>query len=144
MKETNILIVGASVSGLSSAACLQKQGLDYIMIEKTTSVCHSLAQSLYRDYEEIIDVDSSRFEDLKQPVGKQKYFGKDGLYFCGFWIAPTGQIREISLDARKIAEDGQFDPKPRRKVSRFVWLLVYEYTGFDCWYQRNCYLGPEF
>jgi len=59
----------------------------------------------YRDYNDIIDVDASRFEDLKHPVGKQKYFGKDGLYFCGFWIAPTGQIREIGLDARKIAKD---------------------------------------
>jgi indole-3-pyruvate monooxygenase len=59
----------------------------------------------YCDYSDIIDVDASRFEDLKLPVGKQKYFGKDGLYFCGFWIAPTGQIREIGLDARKIAKD---------------------------------------
>jgi len=59
----------------------------------------------YRDYEEIIDADRSRFEDLKQPVDKQKYFGKDGLYFCGFWISPTGQIREIGLDAQKIAKD---------------------------------------
>jgi hypothetical protein len=59
----------------------------------------------YRDYAEIIDVDKSRFEDLKLPVGKQKYFGKDGLYFCGFWVAPTGQIREIASDAKKIAKD---------------------------------------
>ena len=59
----------------------------------------------YRDYAEIIDVDKSRFEDLKVPVNKQKFFGKDGLYFCGFWIAPTGQIREIALDAQKIAKD---------------------------------------
>jgi hypothetical protein len=59
----------------------------------------------YRDYEEFIEVDPSRFEDLKQPVHKQKYFGKDGLYFCGFWISPTGQIREIGLDARTIAKD---------------------------------------
>ena len=59
----------------------------------------------YRDYDEIIDVDRSRFEDLNQPADKQKYFGKDGLYFCGFWIAPTGQIREISLDAQKIAKN---------------------------------------
>ena len=57
------------------------------------------------DHEEIIDVDRSRFEDLRQPVNKQKYFGKDGLYFCGFWISPTGQIREIGLDAQKIAKD---------------------------------------
>ena len=37
-------------------------------------------------------------------VNKQKYFGKDGLYFCGFWVSPTGQIRKISLDAQKIAK----------------------------------------
>ncbi len=59
----------------------------------------------YRDYAEIIDVDKTRFEDLKLPVNKQKYFGKDGLYFCGFWIGPTGQIREIASDAQKIAKD---------------------------------------
>ncbi|HEY4335446.1 MAG TPA: NAD(P)/FAD-dependent oxidoreductase [Puia sp.] len=59
----------------------------------------------YRDYAEIVDVDKSRFEDLRVSVDRQKYFGKDGLYFCGFWIAPTGTIREIALDARKIARD---------------------------------------
>jgi cation diffusion facilitator CzcD-associated flavoprotein CzcO len=58
-----------------------------------------------RNYAEFIDVDKSRFEDLRLPINKQKYFGKDGLYFCGFWIAPTGQIREIGLDAQKIAND---------------------------------------
>jgi hypothetical protein len=59
----------------------------------------------YRDYAEIIDVDKSRFEDLKVGANKQKYFGKEGLYFCGFWINPTGVIREIGLDAQKIAKD---------------------------------------
>jgi len=59
----------------------------------------------YRDYAEIIDVDKSRFEDLKFNINKQKYFGEDGLYFCGFWIGSTGQIREIALDAQKIAKD---------------------------------------
>ena len=54
---------------------------------------------------EILSINKSRFEDLKSPVGKQKYFGKDGLYFCGFRIAPTGQFREIALDAKKIAAD---------------------------------------
>lgn len=58
-----------------------------------------------RDYAEIIDVEKTRFEDLKLPLGKQKCFGKDGLYFCGFWISPTGQIRETSIDAQKIAKD---------------------------------------
>jgi indole-3-pyruvate monooxygenase len=51
-----------------------------------------------------IQVDKSRFEDLSSSVDKQKYFGQDGLYFCGFWVSPTGQIREIALDAQKIAK----------------------------------------
>ena len=37
-------------------------------------------------------------------VNNQKYFGKDGLYFCGYWVAPTGHLREIALDAQKIAK----------------------------------------
>ncbi|MEP6712580.1 MAG: NAD(P)/FAD-dependent oxidoreductase [Ferruginibacter sp.] len=59
----------------------------------------------YPNHSSFIDVDQNRFEDLKVPVGRQKYFGKDGLYFCGFWIGPTGQIREIASDAKKIAKD---------------------------------------
>lgn len=51
---------------------------------------------------EFIKVDQSRFDDLAQSVDQQQYFGQDGLYFCGFWISPTGQIREIALDAQKI------------------------------------------
>jgi indole-3-pyruvate monooxygenase len=38
MKETSTLIVGASISGLASAACLQKQGIEYLIIEKTAAV----------------------------------------------------------------------------------------------------------
>ena len=59
----------------------------------------------YRDYAKIISVDTKRFDDLKRSIHKQKYFGKDGLYFCGFRIAATGQIREIASNAKKIAKD---------------------------------------
>ena len=59
----------------------------------------------YRDYSRIVDVDKSRFEDLRLPLDRQHYFGLDGLYFCGYWISPTGQIREIASDAKKIARD---------------------------------------
>jgi cation diffusion facilitator CzcD-associated flavoprotein CzcO len=67
----------------------------------------------YRDYAAIIRVEPERFSDLNVSIGKQKYFGKDGLYFCGFWISPTGQIREIARDAQKIAQDIR-----RKKTSR--------------------------
>ena len=58
-----------------------------------------------KGYEQnLLQVDKSRFDDLRVSVDKQKYFGKDGLYFCGFYVSPTGQIREIGMDAQKIAK----------------------------------------
>jgi hypothetical protein len=59
----------------------------------------------YQNATEIVRADKTRFEDLRSCLDKQKYFGKDGLYFCGFWIGPRGQIHEISLDAQKISKD---------------------------------------
>ena len=58
----------------------------------------------YSDFTEFIQLDNARAEDLRMRAGKQKYFGKDGLYSCGFWIGPTGVIREISLDAQRISK----------------------------------------
>lgn len=58
----------------------------------------------YRDYAEILDVHGSRFEDAQVQAARQRYFGKDGLYFCGYWISPTGQFRSIASDARRIAK----------------------------------------
>jgi hypothetical protein len=52
-----------------------------------------------------MQIDPERFEDLHHSTRYQQFFGKDGLYFCGFWISPTGQIREIARDAKKIALD---------------------------------------
>ncbi len=57
------------------------------------------------DYSMLQGIGKERLEDLNFSVSNQQYFGKDGLYFCGYWISPTGQIREINTDARKIAKD---------------------------------------
>jgi hypothetical protein len=54
--------------------------------------------------QDLLQVDQSRFDDLCVSTAKQKYFGKDGLYFCGFYVSPTGQIREIGLDAKRISK----------------------------------------
>jgi hypothetical protein len=70
-----------------------------------------------RNYPVIADVDKTRFEDLKVSTEKQKSFGKDGLYFCGYWISPTGQIREIALDAKKIARDILMKESPPKKYT---------------------------
>lgn len=78
----------------------------YFMDGKKQDVDAIIAAIGYdHNYAGILKVDPARFEDLKFPVRKQKYFGNDGLYFCGFYISPTGQIREIGKDAIEIAKD---------------------------------------
>jgi len=67
--------------------------------------CIIAATGYCRNFTEFIQVDKKRIDDLNACVSKQKYFGDDGLYFCGFWISPTGLIREIALDAKQIAKD---------------------------------------
>jgi hypothetical protein len=84
---------------------IEEDTVHFVDGKKETIDAIITATGYYRDYAAIIDVDKTRFEDLKLPVSKQRYFGKDGLYFCGFWVAPTGQFREIGLDARRIAGD---------------------------------------
>jgi hypothetical protein len=56
-------------------------------------------------YARLVDVEETRLADARLPISRQKSFGIDGLYFCGFWISPTGQIRSIGKDAQRIAED---------------------------------------
>ena len=52
-----------------------------------------------------LDICSNRINDLSSPIAKQNYFGKDGLYFCGFYVSPKGMLREIGIEANIIAND---------------------------------------
>jgi indole-3-pyruvate monooxygenase len=36
--------------------------------------------------------------------GRERIGGKGGLYFCGFFVSPTGMLRDIAMEARWIAE----------------------------------------
>src|SRR6266851_6334175 len=47
-KQTNTLIIGASISGLASAASLQKQNIEYIIIEKQNQVATTWRNHYYR------------------------------------------------------------------------------------------------
>ena len=36
--------------------------------------------------------------------GESRVIGDAGLYFCGFFVSPTGMLRDIAIEARWIAE----------------------------------------
>lgn len=49
-------------------------------------------------------ITEDRMADLRLPIGKRSMLGKDNLYFCGFYISPTGMLREIKIEATKIVK----------------------------------------
>jgi indole-3-pyruvate monooxygenase len=85
--------------------CINGKTIHFKNGEKGTFDAIVAGIGYYRECAVLSSIDKDRLDDLKLPVNKQKHFGKDGLYFCGYWISPTGQFREISLDALKIAQD---------------------------------------
>lgn len=46
-----------------------------------------------------------RKTDFRKPILQQQYFGKDGLYTCGFNVNATGLFHEIAKEAKIIAGD---------------------------------------
>ncbi len=64
-----------------------------------------LATGYNNNLQHILDLDHDRLYDLGNPTNKQSFFGKDGLYLCGFFLSPMGMLREIGIEARKIAMD---------------------------------------
>ena len=51
-----------------------------------------------------IALDPLRQSDIKIPIGQRKFFGQHNLYFCGFYVAPTGMLREINIESGLIAD----------------------------------------
>ncbi|HWK06668.1 MAG TPA: NAD(P)-binding protein [Puia sp.] len=129
VRQTNTLIIGASISGLASAACLQKQKIDYIIIEKQARVaapwsnhydrlhlhtCKRLSHLPYKKFGRSITRYPSRQQVIDYLEDYQKEFIINPVFNTeaisvkrveDYWISPTGQIREIAADARKIARD---------------------------------------
>ena len=63
-----------------------------------------LATGYEHKLERILDLDAETTADLHKPIGKRTTLGKNGLYFCGFYISPTGMLREMGIEAKRIAE----------------------------------------
>lgn len=64
-----------------------------------------LATGYRHNLESILPLNRDRFDDISHAVSKQSFFGKDGLYLCGFYLSPMGMLREIGIEARIIAKD---------------------------------------
>ena len=73
----------------------QKQHFDAIIL--ATGFRHNL--------ESILPLDQDRLNDLSNEITKQSFFGKDGLYFCGFFVSPMGMLHEIGKESQLIAKD---------------------------------------
>ena len=64
-----------------------------------------LATGYQHKLERFLNLNNDRIDDLTNAISRQSWFGKNGLYFCGFYVSPMGMLREIGIEARKIAKD---------------------------------------
>ena len=64
-----------------------------------------LATGYRHNLNSILALSGDSLDDMSKAISKQSFFGKDGLYLCGFFLSPMGMLREIGIDARKIARD---------------------------------------
>ena len=49
-----------------------------------------------------IDFGHGQEEDIRKDVRKRKMLGKDAIYFCGYYVSPTGMIREVKIESKHI------------------------------------------
>lgn len=64
-----------------------------------------IATGYIPNIDRLLDLGNDRLADLTKDTNKQTLFGNDGLYFCGFYISPTGMLNEIRKEAIKISDD---------------------------------------
>jgi lysine/ornithine N-monooxygenase len=54
--------------------------------------------------ENIISIEDERIMDIKKPMGKRNYLGKDNIFFCGFHISHKGMFKEAAIEAKIVTE----------------------------------------
>ena len=64
-----------------------------------------MATGFHNHVTALLDISDAHLADLKNPIKKQQFFGKDGLYFCGYYLSPNGMLHEIAYEAGVIAKD---------------------------------------
>ena len=109
-RETNTLIVGASVAGLASAACLGAAGIDYIVIEKHAAVVtpwrnhyerlhlhtnKNLSHLPYKKFSSEIPLHPSRLQVVKYMDDYQEAFDINPLF---------------NTEAKSIHKEGDYCP----------------------------------
>lgn len=58
----------------------------------------------------------SVFDQSGTPTSTGKESPLSGLYFCGFYVSPTGMLREIALEAQKISASIAANQRPVRSL----------------------------
>ena len=50
-----------------------------------------------------LKLDSDIINEEGTPLQSGRETSMPGLYFCGYYVSPTGKLREIGIEARRIA-----------------------------------------
>lgn len=62
-----------------------------------------MATGYRHNLQSLLALSDEQLADLKQPIHKQHFVGRNGLYLCGFYLSPNGMLHEIAHEAQFIA-----------------------------------------
>jgi 2-polyprenyl-6-methoxyphenol hydroxylase-like FAD-dependent oxidoreductase len=97
------VVVGAGPAGLAAGAMLRARGIDPVLLDRTDRVGdgwrrHYDATGFARGLEPLVG-----HLGLLGPHGPETHPQAPGLYFIGFTNPISGNLREIGIDARRLA-----------------------------------------
>lgn len=112
MSNDSKIVIGAGAAGLAVGACLQQAGVPNIILEQSDKIRFAdgketefdaliLATGYRPSMNEFLQHASSVLDPEGAPTGKESQI--PGLYFCGYYVSPTGMLREIAMEARQIS-----------------------------------------
>jgi indole-3-pyruvate monooxygenase len=85
--------------------CFSEEGVQFTdgNNQKFDSVI--LATGYRPQVDAFLSADAAVYDENGTPRSSGKETSLPGLYFCGYYISPTGMLREIALEAQRISAD---------------------------------------
>ena len=114
MSTSNTIIIGAGAAGLAVGACLKQASISPFIFEQGDKIRFAdgkeaeydaliLATGYRPSVNELLQDASSALDPEGTPTSNGKVSQIPGLYFCGYYVSPTGMLREIAMGARQIS-----------------------------------------
>ncbi len=98
------LIKEGVVTVYPNIECFTPQGVMFVDGRQKNFDAVVMATGFRPAVKQWLQAPDGALDERGSPVSSGKPIGDQNLYFCGFYISPTGMLREIAMEAQAISE----------------------------------------